>query len=97
MRGQSGFFDLDGRLKELSAKGDHLERLSAIVDFEILRPDLVRTAPRSDGTRRDRPAFELVFVFKVLILQARHNLSDERTEFLKGSALLYAHSRVGAR
>jgi hypothetical protein len=28
MRGQAGFFDLDDRLRDLSAKGDALERLS---------------------------------------------------------------------
>ena len=39
MRGQAGFFDVDERLKELSAKGDDLERLSAIVDFEAFRLD----------------------------------------------------------
>ncbi len=82
MRGQAGFFDLADRLKELSAKGDHLERLSAIVDFELFRPDLARAVPRSDGAKGGRPAFDLVFMFKVLILQASHNLSDERTEFL---------------
>lgn len=31
MRGQGGFFEVDDRLKELSAKGDDLERLNAIV------------------------------------------------------------------
>lgn len=82
MLGQAGFFDLDDRLKELSAKGDHLERLSAIVDFELFRPDLARAVPRSDGSKGGRPAFDLVFMFKVLILQASHSLSDERTEFL---------------
>ena len=82
MRGQAGFFDLDDRLKELSAKGDHLERLSAIVDFELFRADLVRAVPRSDGSKGGRPAFDLVFMFKVLLLQASHSLSDERTEFL---------------
>ena len=35
MRGEPGFFDVDERLKELSAKGDDLERLNAIVDFEM--------------------------------------------------------------
>jgi IS5 family transposase len=82
MRGQAGFFDLDDRLKELSAKGDHLERLSAVVDFEVFRPELARAVPRSDGSKGGRPAFDLVFMFKVLILQASHSLSDERTEFL---------------
>jgi transposase, IS5 family len=82
MRGQAGFFDLDARLKELSAKGDTLERLNGLVDFEMFRPDLARAVPRSDGSRGGRPPFDHVFMFKVLILQTSHSLSDERTEFL---------------
>jgi IS5 family transposase len=82
MRGQAGFFDVDERLKELSAKGDQLERLSAIVDFELVRPDLEKAVPRSDGSKGGRPPFDHVFMFKVLVLQASHSLSDERTEFL---------------
>ena len=82
MRGQGGFFEVEERLKELSAKGDDLARLNAIVDFEVFRPDLTRAVPRSDGSKGGRPAFDRVFMFKVLILQASHSLSDERTEFL---------------
>jgi transposase, IS5 family len=82
MRGQSGFFDVDERLRELSAKGDDLERLNAIVDFEVFRPDLARAVPRSDGSKGGRPAFDHVLMFKVLILQAAHGLSDERAEYL---------------
>lgn len=51
MRGELGFFDVDERLKELSAKGDDLERLNAIVDFEMFRADLQRAVPRSDRSR----------------------------------------------
>jgi len=82
MRGQAGFFDVDERLKELSARGDDLERLSAIVDFELFRSDLARAVVRSDGAKGGRPPFDHVFMWKVLILQASHSLSDERTEFL---------------
>jgi IS5 family transposase len=82
MRGQAGFFDFDERLKELSAKGDHLERLSAIVNFELFRPDLEKAVPRSDGSKGGRPPFDHVFMFKVLVLQASYSLADERTEFL---------------
>src|SRR5215210_5283614 len=82
MRGQAGFFDLDERLKELSAKGDALERLSGLVEFELFRLPLEAAVPRSDRQKGGRPPFDHVFMFKVLILQASHSLSDERTEFL---------------
>src|SRR3954466_16043605 len=82
MRGQAGFFDIEERLKELSAKGDTLERLNGLVEFELFRPDLERAVPRADRSRGGRPPFENVLMFKVLILQASHSLSDERTEFL---------------
>jgi IS5 family transposase len=82
MRGQPGFFDVGERLKELSAKGDALERLSAVVDFEQFRSDLERAVPRSDRSKGGRPAFDHVLMFKTLVLQASHNLSDERAEYL---------------
>src|SRR5690349_22547936 len=82
MRGQAGFFDVDERLKQLSAKGDNLERLSAVVDFELFRADLERAVPRADGSKGGRPPFDHVLMFKTLILQSTHNLSDERTEYL---------------
>ncbi|EQB33928.1 hypothetical protein M529_02640 [Sphingobium ummariense RL-3] len=34
---QPGFFDLSDRYEALSAAGDPLERLSAVVDFELFR------------------------------------------------------------
>lgn len=51
MGGHLGFYDLDSRLRELSAKGDDLERISALVDFEVFRLDLVSAVPRLDGTK----------------------------------------------
>jgi IS5 family transposase len=77
-----GFFDVDLRLADLSAKGDDLERVKALVDFEMFRPALVAAVPRSDRQKGGRPAFDHVLMLKILILQAMHSLSDERTEFL---------------
>ncbi len=51
MRGQAGFFDVDERLRELSAKGDALERLNAVIDFELFRADLERAVPRADRSK----------------------------------------------
>jgi hypothetical protein len=38
--------------------------------------------PRSDRAKDGRPPFDHVLMFKALVLQASHNLSDERTEYL---------------
>jgi hypothetical protein len=69
---QRGFFDVEDRLRELSAKGDDLERIAALVDFEKFRSDLERAVSRSDGAKGGRPAFDHVLMFKVLLLQAMH-------------------------
>lgn len=79
---QAGFFDVEERLRELSAKGDELERIAALVDFALFRPELERAVPRADGTKGGRPAFDHVLMFKILLLQAMHGLSDERCEYL---------------
>src|SRR5215471_12348434 len=50
--------------------------------FELFRGDLERAVPRADRSRGGRPAFDHVLMFKALILQASHSLSDERTEYL---------------
>lgn len=79
---QPGFFDVADRLRELSAKGDDLERIAGLVDFTMFRAELGRAVPRSDGSKGGRPAFDHVLMFKVLLLQAMHGLSDERCEYL---------------
>jgi IS5 family transposase len=79
---QAGFFDVEERLRELSAKGDDLERIAAVLDFALFRPELERAVPRADGTKGGRPAFDHVLMFKILLLQAMHGLSDERCEYL---------------
>jgi transposase, IS5 family len=40
MAGQPGSFDGEERLNALSAAGDPLDRLVAIIDFEVFRSDL---------------------------------------------------------
>jgi IS5 family transposase len=80
--GVLGFFDMDERLAELSSKGDDLERVNAVVDFEVFRASLEAAVPRADRSKGGRPPFDAVLMFKVLILQTMHSLSDERTEYL---------------
>ena len=51
MIGQPGFFDLDERYGALSAAGDPLERLAAVVEFQLLRGELDAALDRSDRPR----------------------------------------------
>ena len=81
MAGQPGFFDLDDRYAALSAAGDPLVRLAEVVNFETFRYRLEKALNRSDRARGGRPPYDSVLMFKILVLQALYNLSDDQIEF----------------
>lgn len=89
MRGQPGFFDVDERLKRLSDLGDELETYAGTVDFEMFRPELEMELAYSDGAEGGRPPYDPVMMFKILVVQAHNNLSDERSEFLINDRLSF--------
>lgn len=49
----------------------------AIVPWEVFRKPLSKALKRSDGAKGGRPPYDAVMMFKVLILQALYNLSDD--------------------
>jgi hypothetical protein len=73
---------VEERLRELSAKGDDLERIAGLVEFSMFRAELERAVPHADGTKGGRPAFDHVLMFKILLLAAMHGPSDSRREYL---------------
>lgn len=86
---QPGFFDLQRRYEGLDAKSDPLVAILAAVPFELFRVKL-KTAlvkgglRRSDETRKSaagRKPWDEVLIFKVLVLQALYNLSDDGLEY----------------
>jgi transposase, IS5 family len=82
MRGQPGFWDIDERYVRLSEAGDPLEKLNALVPWEVFRKPLAKALKRSDGAKGGRPPYDAVLMFKVLVLQALYNLSDDQAEFM---------------
>ena len=86
---QPGFFDFDERMKRLSDIGDQLEAYAETVDFEMFRADLVKALNYSDRAKGGRPPFDPVLMFKVLVIQAQNNLSDDRNEFLINDRLSF--------
>jgi len=79
---QRSLFGLSEHLERISKNGDPLEILEATVDFEYFRGWLVEGLGYGDGARGGRPPFDPVSMFKALILQAQHNLSDAKMEFM---------------
>ena len=71
---RAGFFDLDERLGCLSDIGDQLEVYSSAVDFEMFRSELAAGVNYSDGSKGGRAPYDVVMMFKILIIQAQNNL-----------------------
>jgi IS5 family transposase len=81
MRGQAGFWDVDERYVRLSEAGDPLEKLNAVVPWDVFRKPLAKALKRSDGAKGGRPPYDPVMMFKVMVLQALYSLSDDQAEF----------------
>lgn len=77
----SGFFDLDFRLEELEHAGDPLIKINEIINWEIFRSDLEKVYNKERKSNAGRHHFDVVLMFKILILQALYNLSYESVEF----------------
>jgi transposase, IS5 family len=78
---QAGFFDFTERQKKLLATRDFLEQINRIVAWEAFRPVLDAALKRSLREKGGRPPHDAVLMFRILVLQALYNLSDEQTEY----------------
>ena len=81
MRGQAGFWDIDERYARLSEARDPLEKLNALVPWEVFRKPLGKALKRSDGAKGGRPPYDPVMMFKIMVLQALYGLSDDQAEY----------------
>ena len=83
--GQLGFFDADKRLQALSAKGDPLEAIDHLVPWEASAGResraVVLTRTSSRNSSAGRKPFDAILMFRMLVLQALNNLSDEQVEY----------------
>jgi IS5 family transposase len=84
---QADFRDVEHRLRQLSERGDPLEKLATTVDFEIFRAELIAAQGPRDRSKGGRPPFDPVLKFRMLVLQAMHGLSLAQTEFLVADRL----------
>jgi len=78
---QPSFFDESEKLEKLTKLGDPLVALKQYIDFEEFRPLLAQATERERKSETGRPAYDQVFMFKVLVLQRLYNISDPQVEY----------------
>ena len=78
---QPGFFDIQTRTAKLTEMGNPLVELNGLIDWEAFRPDLLRVHDKKRKSQAGAKPKDVVLMFKILVLQQLHNLSDDRIEY----------------
>lgn len=78
---QHGFFDFDERCAQLNTAGNPLVRLEEMIDFQAFGPILKRVRNKARKDESGRKPFDVVLMFKILILRTLYNLSDDQLEY----------------
>ncbi len=78
---QTGLFDWQTRFQQLDNGGDPLVKLNAMVKWETFRKSLEKVRDNGRKSAAGRKPFDVIVMFKILIVQSLYNLSDDQTEF----------------
>ncbi len=78
---QLGFLDFDSRLHRIDKAGDPLTKINETIDWELFRPTLERARMKEKKSNAGAQGYDVVLLFKILVLQSLYNLSDESMEF----------------
>jgi transposase, IS5 family len=78
---QLGFFDFDMRLNHINKAGDPLAQFNDTVDWEVFRSTLAEARKKPKISKAGTKGFDVVLLFKILILQSLYNLTDKALEF----------------
>jgi len=89
MSSQFGFWNVEERSALLSNAGDPLQRLDGVVAWDVFRKPLARALKRSGGSKGGRPPYPPLMMFKILVLQALYDLSDDQAEFVINDRLSF--------
>ena len=77
------------QLERLSKIGDPLEKINAIINWELFRPALLKRTRKGDYSKGGRPPFDVVMMFKIAMLQDWNNISDGNAEYLINDRLSF--------
>ena len=77
-----GLFDKEATSSKLSKLGNPLEKLHKVIDFEMFRSLLeLHMLNQSKKTNAGNKPYDVVMMFKIILLKRFYNLSDEQAEY----------------
>ena len=81
-KGRVGLFDKEDTSNKLSKLGNPLEKLHKVIDFEMFRPELELAMLNHDKkSNAGAKPYDVVMMFKIILLKRFYNLSDEQAEY----------------
>lgn len=81
LQGNITLFDRENKYRTLSKMGNPMERLSNVMGFEMFRSELEQLMSKPLKSTAGACAYDPVLMFKGLVIQKFHNLSDEDLEY----------------
>jgi len=79
-KGQFSFFNLETHLEKIYRINHFLLKLNVLINWEIFRETLNIVREKDRKSNAGRPPFDVMLMFKVLVLKFMDHLSDEQTE-----------------
>ena len=80
--GRIGLFDQDETSTKLSRLGNPLEKLHNVIDFDMFRGELEQNMLNQDKkSHAGCKPYDVVLMFKIVLLKRFYNLSDEQAEY----------------
>src|SRR5574344_1960497 len=88
--GNIGLFDQEAISEKLSSLSNPLEKLNGVIDFEMFRKELEENMLNTNkkSTAGCKP-YDVVMMFKIILLKRFYNLSDEQTEYQRNDRLSF--------
>ena len=81
MESQGGFFDWQIVIDQLDKAGDPLAKLNKAINWGRFRVMLHKIRDKERKSPAGRRAYDVVLMFKILVLQSLYNLSDASVEY----------------
>jgi transposase, IS5 family len=79
--GQRGFWDIEEREAKLAQRQDILIQLDQLIPWEEFRIFLEKVRQRERKSAAGRKPYDVILLFKMLVLQQMYNISDESLEY----------------